>query len=61
MQVTDVWSSSSVTIVEGNYLNPADDPEHCPATHTEVRIHPRGQTGRLLLYFRPHVDTPTAS
>ena len=44
MQVTDIWASSSITIIEGNYLNPPDDPQHCPATHTEVRIHPEGKT-----------------
>ena len=60
MQVTDIWASNSVTIIEGNYRNPPHDPQHCPATHTEVRIHPQGETSRLLLYYRPHADAAPA-
>lgn len=56
MHNTDVWASRNITIVEGNYLNPTDDPHHCPATHTEIRVHDAGPTSRLLLYFRPHED-----
>jgi hypothetical protein len=65
MRVTNVWASRDITIVEGDYENPPDDPHHCPATHTEIRIHPTGQARRLLLYFRPHeeadVDATEAS
>lgn len=56
VRITDVWASRDLTIVEADYRNPPDDPHHCPATHTEIRIHPGGQTSRLLLYFRPHED-----
>ncbi len=51
LRLTGVAASRGVTIVEGSYLNPPHDPHHCPATHTEVRIHPEGQTTRLLLYY----------
>jgi RNA polymerase sigma factor (sigma-70 family) len=64
MRVTDVCASRQVTIIEGDYENPPDDPHHCPATHTEIRIHPTGRTRRLLLYYRPHeeddIDTSDA-
>ena len=56
MRVTDVWASRDITIIEGDYLNPRDNPQHCPATHTEIRVHPGGQTTRVLLYFRPHPE-----
>ena len=56
MYTTGVWASSEITIVEGSYLNPPDDPRHCPATHTEIRVHDTGRTSRLLLYYRPHED-----
>jgi RNA polymerase sigma-70 factor (ECF subfamily) len=56
MHNTDVWASEDITIVEGDYLNPPDDPHHCPATHTEIRVHREGQASRLVLYFRPHEE-----
>lgn len=56
MHNTDVWVSEDITIVEGDYLNPPDDPHHCPATHTEIRVHREGQVSRLVLYFRPHEE-----
>ena len=59
LDLTDVAASPGVTIFEGTYVNPPDDPHHCPATHTEVRIHPDGQTTRLLLYYPPR-STQTA-
>ena len=40
-----------MTIVEGDLISPPHDPHHCPARQTEVRIHPTGQTERLLLYY----------
>lgn len=56
MRPAAVWASDALTVAEGDYLNPPDDPRHCPATHTEVRIHPAGRTTRLLLYYRSHAD-----
>ena len=49
--LTGIVASSGVTIVEGNYENPADDPNHCPPTHTEVRFHPQGPATRVILYY----------
>lgn len=51
LHLTGLVASDGVTIWEGEYENPADDPGHCPATHTEVRLHPSGRTARILLYF----------
>jgi RNA polymerase sigma factor (sigma-70 family) len=51
LHLTGLVASPGVTIVEGDYENPPHDPHHCPATHTEVRIHPDGRTARLLLYY----------
>ena len=55
LHLTGVVASPGVTIFEGTYENPPDDPHHCPATHTEVRLHPEGKTTRMVLYY------PTAS
>lgn len=54
MRVSNVAATATITIVEGTYLNPRDDPRHCPATHTEVRVLHRGRTTRLTLYHRLH-------
>jgi RNA polymerase sigma-70 factor (ECF subfamily) len=51
LELTNVIASEGVTIWEGDYQNPSHDPDHCPATHTELRIHPSGQTTRLVIYF----------
>ncbi|MDX6647755.1 MAG: hypothetical protein QOK40_3482 [Miltoncostaeaceae bacterium] len=51
LHLTGVAAGPGVTIFEGTYENPPHDPHHCPATHTEVRLHPDGQTTRLLLYY----------
>lgn len=51
IHLTGVVASPGVTIVEGDLINPPHDPHHCPPTQTEVRIHPEGQTTRLLLYY----------
>lgn len=58
---TGVVASPAITIFEGTYTNPPDDPFRCPATHTEVRIHPDGQTTQLLLYFPPPTTQRTSS
>ncbi len=54
LHLSDIVTSTGVTIVEGDYENPAHDPHHCPSTHTEVRFHPQARTTRLILYFGHH-------
>lgn len=61
LDLTGVVAGPSVTIFEGNYTNPPGDPHHCPATHTEVRVHPNGRTTRLMLYYPPTVTDAAAS
>lgn len=51
--LTGLLAGEGITIVEGDYENPPDDPNHCPATHTEVRFHPDGRTTRIILYYPP--------
>jgi RNA polymerase sigma-70 factor, ECF subfamily len=51
LQLTGLVASKSLTIWEGDYENPAHDPHHCPATHTEVRLHSGGQVTRIVLYY----------
>jgi hypothetical protein len=58
LHTTGVWASTGITVIEGDYENPPEDPRHCPAAHTEIRIQPRGATRRILLYYQPHRPSP---
>lgn len=51
LRPTGMVASSGITILEAAYENPPDHPDHCPPLHTEIRIHPGGQTTRLILHF----------
>jgi RNA polymerase sigma-70 factor (ECF subfamily) len=51
VHLTGLVASDGVTIVEGDYENPPDDPDHCPATHTEVHFHSNDRAARIILYF----------
>ena len=51
VHLTDIVTSAGVTIVEGDFENPPDDPHHCPPTQTEVRFHPAGPTTHIILYY----------
>jgi RNA polymerase sigma-70 factor (ECF subfamily) len=57
LRLTDLIAGDSVTIWEGDYENPPDDPYHCPATHTEVRVRRGGRVTRIALYYP--VASPT--
>jgi RNA polymerase sigma factor (sigma-70 family) len=56
VHLTGVVASEGLTIVEGEYENPVEDPQHCPATHTEVRFQPRGRAERIILYYGDPAD-----
>lgn len=51
LRPTGIVASRGITILEGAYENPPDQPNHCPPLHTEVRLHPTGHTTRLILHF----------
>jgi RNA polymerase sigma factor (sigma-70 family) len=51
LRPTGIVASPGITILEATYENPPDHPGHCPPLHTEIRIHPGGQTDRLILHF----------
>ena len=59
VQLTAIVASEGVTIVDADCENPPDDPHHCPATHTEVRFHPRDRTTRIILFYQSAGDEPT--
>lgn len=51
LRPTGIVASPTITILEADYQNPPERPDHCPPLHTEVRIHPHNKTTRLILHF----------
>lgn len=39
LQVVDLIAGPDVTVIEGSFHNPADDPDHCPPRATQVYFH----------------------
>jgi RNA polymerase sigma-70 factor (ECF subfamily) len=48
---TNIVSSRSITVSQGRFENPPDDPEHCPVNVVQIHYHPRGLTSRLTQHF----------
>ncbi|MGZ4314460.1 MAG: hypothetical protein ACXVRS_01360 [Gaiellaceae bacterium] len=57
-QVANVLSGPGITISEGRFLNPADDPAHCPPAIVQVHYHRAGLSDRVTLHA---VRQPSAS
>jgi RNA polymerase sigma-70 factor (ECF subfamily) len=53
-RLADVVSSAAITVAEFEWINPPDDPHHCPPGATQVLFHDgTDQVRRSLGYFRP--------
>jgi RNA polymerase sigma-70 factor (ECF subfamily) len=53
-RLVDVVSSAAITVIESKFVNPSDDPQHCPPAVTQVLFHDGAdQVGRALGYFQP--------
>src|SRR6516162_1385533 len=56
-RLADVASGAGMTIVEAEFVNPPDDPAHCPAAVTQVLLHDgRDEVHRMYGYFAPRPD-----
>ncbi|MGH3087344.1 MAG: RNA polymerase sigma factor, partial [Rubrobacteraceae bacterium] len=53
LTLTNVVASKDVSIVEGDFENPRDDPFRCPPAVTFVGFHRDGGIERARLYFAP--------
>jgi RNA polymerase sigma factor (sigma-70 family) len=42
LHVTTVIASKRLTVLEGRFENPIDDPDHCPLTTTQIYVHDDG-------------------
>ena len=52
-----VVTSAGITVVEKEFVNPTDDPDHCPPGVTDVLFHDGGDVvRRARAYFEPRAD-----
>lgn len=61
LHLTAVYASVGVTVIEGRFENPADDPLRCPPAMSQVRLGRDGTTERIRLYYAPRTDGITAA
>jgi RNA polymerase sigma-70 factor (ECF subfamily) len=53
-RLVDVVGSAAITVIESKFVNPLDDPQHCPPAVTQVLFHDgTDQVRRSLGYFHP--------
>jgi RNA polymerase sigma factor (sigma-70 family) len=53
---TNVLASKAVTVVEGDFENPPDDPFRCPPATSMIFFYRDGQIHRSSRYFTPHPE-----
>ena len=53
LHLTNVMASRDITIIEGDFQNPPDNPFRCPPATTQVHFHHGGVTHRVHLHFAP--------
>lgn len=53
LHVTNVLASRGITVLEGAWENPPDDPDHCPPGMSHVSIWRAGKIQRIYLYYAP--------
>ena len=57
LHLTNILASKDVTIVEGNYENPPDDPFRCPPAISMVGFYRDGRMARMHMYFAAHPES----
>jgi RNA polymerase sigma-70 factor (ECF subfamily) len=61
-RLIDVIAGAGLTIVEAEFVNPPDDPSHCPLAVTQVLVHDgRDEARRMYGYFAPRPEVTTSS
>jgi RNA polymerase sigma-70 factor (ECF subfamily) len=51
LHLTNVLASKDITVMEGDFENPPDDPFHCPPATSMVFFHHNGAIRRMRRYF----------
>jgi len=57
LHLTNVIASKDITVFEGDFENPRDDPFRCPPAVSFVGFHRDGGIERARLYFAPRKTT----
>ncbi len=52
----DVVAGPGVTLIEGRFINPADDPFHCPPATTQVAFFRGDLTERMVWHYAPRLN-----
>lgn len=60
LHLTSVLASANLTVIEGRFENPPDDPLRCPPAMSQVRFRRGAITARMRLYYAPRPDDRTA-
>jgi RNA polymerase sigma-70 factor (ECF subfamily) len=50
-RLTNVLASNRVLVAEGDFLNPRDDPHHCPPGAVQVHYRPDGWTRQIVVHY----------
>jgi RNA polymerase sigma factor (sigma-70 family) len=53
LHLTNVIASREVTVVEGDFENPPDDPFHCPPATSQAYFYKDGRVSQMREYFAP--------
>jgi RNA polymerase sigma-70 factor (ECF subfamily) len=56
MRLTNVLASKDVTVVEGRFENPHDDPYHCPPATSLVYFYRDGRIRLVRQYYTPRPE-----
>lgn len=59
LHLTNVIASREITIIEGDFENPPDNPGHCPPATSQVYFYRDGQIHLLREYFAPRPERKT--
>lgn len=53
LHLTNVFASQGISVMEGDFENPPDDPFHCPPATSMVFFHSDGYIRQMRRYFAP--------
>jgi RNA polymerase sigma-70 factor (ECF subfamily) len=56
MRPTNILASQDVTVIEGNFGNPSDDPFHCPPATSIVLFYRDHRINRMRQYYAPRPE-----
>jgi RNA polymerase sigma factor (sigma-70 family) len=52
LRILDIIAGPDITVLEGAFGNPVDDPDHCPPMTTQVFLHRDSAIGTVAVHYR---------